>query len=89
MEKLEKRYKKLKKILEEEFNEVNFNKLLLNKNGYEGTIEIPCEFTLYCVIDNTECYLAFESIDFVNYYTTDDIKELCDKIENISNEINY
>ena len=84
--KIKEKYNKLKELLEEEFDNVNFDNLHLTEDGYEGVIEVPCEFTLYCVIDDTECYLTFDSIDFSTNYTVDEIRELCNKIEKISDE---
>ena len=83
---IKEKYNKLRELLNELYSEVNFNEIEYTRMRYEGNIEIPCEFTLYCVI---ECYLAFDNIDFSTYYTTDDIRDLCDRIENISNEVNY
>lgn len=83
------KYNKLKELLNEEFSEVIFNEIEYTWEKYEADIEISSEFNLYCSIDNIDCFLAFNNIDFCIYYTTDDIRELCEKIDRIRNEINH
>ena len=83
------KYIKLKELLNDEFNNVKFDEIEYSWEKYEADIEVPCEFNLYCFIDNTECFLAFNNIDFCTHYTTDDIRELCEKIDNIRNKMNY
>ena len=83
------KYIKLKELLNDEFSDVKFNEIEYSWEKYEADIEVSCEFNLYCSIDNTDCFLAFNNIDFSIHYTTDDIRELCEKIDNIRNKMNY
>lgn len=83
------KYNKLKELLNKEFNEVIFNEIEYSWEKYEADIEVSSEFNLYCSIDSIDCFLAFNNIDFCIHYTTDDIRELCEKIDEIRNEINH
>lgn len=89
MEKLNKKYEKLKKLLEEEFNNINCDNLYFDGNSeeYTGIINVNDDFEIYCVINEDYCNLSFTDISFDVYYTTDDIKELCEKLDNISNTL--
>lgn len=89
MEKLNKRLEKLKKLLYDEFNNdyINYDDIDYNQDEQEfiGIIDINGECKIYCNLDDESCMLSFVEISFDIYYTTDNIRELCEKLDNISN----
>lgn len=88
MEKLNKRLEKLKELLDDEFNNdyINYDNLYLDEDvkEYSGEININSECDIYCTLNEDYCNLSFTNISFDVYYTTDDIRELCEKLDNIS-----
>lgn len=88
MKKLNSRYEKLKELLYDEFNndDINYNDVEYDDsiNEYCGLISICGECALYVNLDNDSCLLSFNDISFDSYYTTDDLRELCEKLDNIS-----
>lgn len=93
MKKLNVRYKKLKKLLENEFNysSINYNDVEYDssENEYCGLIGISGICAIYVNLDNKRCRLTFNDISFDVYYKTDNIRELCEKLDKISDKINY
>lgn len=91
MENLNKRLDKLKELLGNEFDNdyINYDDVYLDNNSqeYTGTIEINGECEIYCVLNDDYCNLSFTNISFDVYYTIDDIRELCNKLDNISESL--
>ena len=88
MEKLNKKYKKLKSLLYDEFNNdyIDYDDVVYNgkEKEYSGIIDIAGDCKVFVNLDNNSCMLSFVDISFDIHYTTDDIKELCEKLDNIS-----
>lgn len=89
MKKLNEKYEKLKELLYETFNNdyIEYSDIYYDRNEkeYIGTIDVAGECKVFLNLDNKNCMLSFTDISFDVYYTTYDIKELCEKLDNISN----
>ena len=56
---------------------------------YRRGLKLYGECKIFCNLDNDTCLLSFVEISFNIYYTTDDIRELCNKLDNISDTLSH
>ena len=88
MKELNKKYKKLKELLKDEFDnyDIDYDDVIYDKeqDEYNGIIDIISDCKVFVNLDINSCMLSFVDISFDIHYTTDDIRKLCEKLDNIS-----